>query len=215
MKKLYVKQINKLFKNKPNKMNLIRDIISNYNHCPIYTKPKFVPFWNPEHYFNDLETHGTDSTHVRQLHENCIYPEPTTIKIKKKICNVSFMDKLPVSTIVKNDKVKIVIQSGLYNIYEKYLKKNKKAPIDEYVRALYEVGYSEDILLDVMKKDAKRKAMAPELEQFVFDVFGEFNDKKVVVKKKTIQQILKFKKKIYAMPEPEETPNEDYEPSDE
>lgn len=194
---------------------LIRDIISNYNHYPEYTKPEFIPVWNPEHYFNDLETHGIDSTHVRQLHENCVYPEEESIIFKtKQKCGVTVIDKLPVSTIVKNDKVKVVIHSGLYNIHEKYLKKNKKAPIDEYIKALYDVGYPEDVLFDVMKKDAKRKAMIPELTQFVFDVFGEFNDKKVVVKKKTIKQILKFKKKIYAMPEPEETPNEDYEAPD-
>ena len=171
---------------------LIQDMINNYGHCPVYTKPEFVPFWNPEHYFNDLETNGTNSTHVRQLHENCVYPEePITFKTKQKCGAV--MDKLP------------------YTIYEKYFKKNKKAPIDEYIKALYDVGYSEDVLLDVMKKDAKRKAMLPELTQFVVDIFGEVNDKKVVVKKKTLNQILKMKKKIYAMPEPEETPNEDYE----
>ena len=191
---------------------LIQDMINNYGSYPVYTKPEFVPFWNPEHYFNDLETNGTNSTHVRQLHENCVYPEePITFKTKQKCGNVTVMDKLPVSTTVKNDKVKVVIHSGLYNIHEKYLKKNKKAPIDEYVKALYDVGYPEDVLLDVMKKDAKRKAMLPELTQFVVDIFGEVNDKKVVVKKKTLNQILKMKKKIYAMPEPEETPNEDYE----
>ena len=170
---------------------LIQDMINNYGSYPVYTTPKFVPFWNPEHYFNDLETNGTDSTHVRQLHENCVYPEPTTFKIKRKLA--------------------VIDHTGLYNIHEKYLKKNKKAPIDEYIKALYDVGYPEDVLLDVMKKDAKRKAMLPELTQFVVDIFGEVNDKKVVVKKKTLNQILKMKKKIYAMPEPEETPNEDYE----
>ena len=169
-------------------MALIQDMINNYGSYPVYTTPKFVPFWNPEHYFNDLETNGTDSTHVRQLHENCVYPEPTTFKLPT----------------VKN----IVLPA---DIYEKYLKKNKKAPIDEYIKALYEAGYPEDVLLDVMKKDAKRKAMLPELTQFIIDIFGEVNDKKVVVKKKTINQILKIKKKIYAMPEPEESPNEDYE----
>ena len=164
-------------------------MINNYGSYPVYTTPKFVPFWNPEHYFNDLETNGTDSTHVRQLHENCVYPADPEPTIKKKVS----VDKLP------------------YTIYEKYFKKNKKAPIDEYIKALYDVGYSEDVLLDVMKKDAKRKAMLPELTQFIVDIFGEVNDKKVVVKKKTLNQILKMKKKVYAMPEPEETPNDDYE----
>jgi hypothetical protein len=63
-----------------------------------------------------------------------------------------------------------------------------------------------------MKKDAKRAEDGPKLDEFIFNVFGEMSDKKTAsTKKRTIHQILKLKKRVYAMPEPndEEIPVED------
>jgi hypothetical protein len=69
-----------------------------------------------------------------------------------------------------------------------------------------------------MQKHDARIAAKPELEKFLFDIFGDQTEKKTAsVKKKSIYQILKIKKQTFAMPEPddEELPNEDATVEDE
>jgi hypothetical protein len=100
----------------------------------------------------------------------------------------------------------------LATLYKKYSKPCVKPPLEERIKALHEAGYPEDILLDVMKKDAKRLASEAKMSEFIFTIFGEVNDKKAAsTKKRTIQQILKIKKRLFAVPEPteEEIPVED------
>lgn len=173
----------------------IQSILEKMNSPIIpYKRPQFVPVWNPEDYFNDLENvNESDTTYLRELHNDF----PSRIDEQKILKKASIIDIIP--------KV-----GKLNNIYEKYLKKNKKAPIQEYIKALHEAGYPEDMLMDFIKKDEKRKANMEEINNFVVSIFGEVNDKKVTVKKKTLNQILKFKKMIYAMPEiDDELPNDD------
>jgi hypothetical protein len=149
----------------------------------------FVPYWNPEPYLKDLENSGTDITELKRLHEE-FPPSAETYYTKKAplVLNTTPLEKL----------------------YAKY--PCKKPPLDERIKACHEAGYPEEKLLDIMKKDAKRVAEKPELEKFLFDIFGEVSEKKTSsVKKKTIHQILKIRKQYFALPEPddEELPNED------
>jgi hypothetical protein len=68
-----------------------------------------------------------------------------------------------------------------------------------------------------MKKYDKMVAEGPELDQFIFNIFGDQTKKKEAsAKKKNIYQILKIKKQTFALPEPddEEIPNEDAEVCD-
>ncbi len=156
------------------------------------TEPrKFTPYWNPTEYLKDLKANGTDITVLEQLHKD--NPPHNDVPILKKV----------------NRNINI---EPVQKLYKKYGKPARKPPLTERIKALHEAGYSEEDLLDVMKKDAKRVAEQPELEKFIFDIFGDIGDKKqAATKKRTIVQILKIKKQSFVMPEPddEELPNED------
>ena len=149
----------------------------------------FVPYWNPEAYLHDLEKNGTDITKLKELHEK--YPPHVENFYTKKepfVLNMTPIEKL----------------------YAKY--PGKKPPLDERIKACHEAGYSEAVLINMMKYDEKCKAEMKKSEEFIFNIFGDVNDKKTSsVKKKTIYQILKIRKQYCALPEPndEELPNED------
>ena len=156
------------------------------------TEPrKFIPYWNPADYLKDLKANGTNISVLEQLYkDNPPQSDVPDFKREQKNINIEPVQKL----------------------YRKYGKPARKPPLDERIKALHEAGYSEEELLDVMKKDAKRVAEQPELEKFLFDIFGDIGDKKpAATKKRTIVQILKIKKQSFVMPEPddEELPNED------
>ena len=162
----------------------------------IFRQPKrvtqelpFVPFWNPDQYLRDLKENGTDVSKLEKMYAE--HPPQEEITFKKKI--PGDLNMTPIE-----------------RLYKRY--PMKKPPIEERIRALHEAGYSEEVLLTVMKKDVKRAEDGPKLDEFIFNVFGEMSEKKTAsTKKRTIQQILKLKKRVYAMPEPndEEIPVED------
>jgi hypothetical protein len=152
---------------------------------------KFVPYWNPTDYLKDLKASGTNVTELEKLYKDNP-PQSDVPNCKKETKNLNL--------------------EPVYKLYKKYSKPARKPPLDERIKALHEAGYSEEDLLNVMKKDAKRVAEQPELEKFIFDIFGDIGDKKTAAtKKKTIVQILKIKKQSFVMPDPddEELPNED------
>lgn len=150
---------------------------------------KFVPYWNPELYLRDLKINGHDTTELERLHEE--NPPPVDIDLCEK----------------KQRKVNTV---PIEKLYAKY--KNKKPSLDERIKAFHEAGYPDAVLIDIMKKDAKRVADSVKLDEFIFTIFGDITDKKTPTsKKKSIHQILKIKRRTYAMPDPseEENPVED------
>jgi len=170
---------------------------------------------HPDLYFADLESHGMDSTRLRALHKETPPSEPHVIKPKKVWPVPKYADMMPVTLEVRKGKVRVKIMSKMADLYEKN-KKGHKASIEERVLAARDFGYPDEVLLDMIKKHEKRLAALPELEEFMIAVFGEMSDKKTTApKKKTLYQVLKYKKVIYAMPEPEENQNEDAAVDDE
>ncbi len=158
---------------------------------------RFIPYWNPDQYLKDLRANGTDTRRLEQLYRDNP-PQDETLFVRKP--------------------PKQINPEPIQKLYKKYSKPARKPPLDERIKAFHEAGYSEEELLDIMKKDAKRIEEKPELEKFIYEVFGDINDKKTAtVKKKTIVQILKIKKQTFVMPEPddEELPNDDENEYDE
>jgi hypothetical protein len=155
----------------------------------ITSQRKFVPYWDPESYLRDLKINGHDTAELERLHK--ANPPPVEVDLcTKKELNIN--------------------TTPIEKLYAKY--KNTKPPIDERVKAFHEAGYPDAVLIDIMKKDARRVADSAKLDEFIFTIFGDITDKKTPsAKKKTIHQILKIKKRVYAMPEPsdEENPVED------
>ena len=148
-------------------------------------KTSFVPYWDPESYIRDLKLNGHDTTEIERLHKE--HP--------------------PVDELVFTAKKPFDINTQpLEKLQAKY--KNKKPPLDERIKALHEAGYPDEVLIDVMKKDAKRVAEYAKIDDFIFAIFGDANEKKASsAKKKSIHQILKIKKRTYAVPDPTEDEN--------
>jgi hypothetical protein len=158
---------------------------------PIEKIKNFIPFWNPEDYLRDLKTNGIDITILEKLYEE----NPPPIEVVR----------------LEKESVKITNFEPIKKLYRKYSKPLRKPPIDERIKALHEAGYPEDVLLDVMKRDAKMNTEESKMDEFIFNIFGDIGNKKTAaVKKRTIVQILKIKKQTFVLPEPaEEIPNED------
>ena len=170
---------------------------------------KFRPVMHPDLYYADLESHGMDSTKLRALHKERPPSEPPIIHPKIVWPVPEFADTIPVTMEVKKGRVRVRIRPGMFDLYQKN-KKGHKASIEERVLACRDFGYPNEVLIDMMQKHEKRLAALPELEEFMISVFGEMSDKKTTApKKKTLYQVLKIKKAICAMPEPEEIQNED------
>jgi hypothetical protein len=157
----------------------------------------FKPYWQPYPYLDDLKKNGTNTEELEKLYKE----------------NPPVNDRLYETKPKKNLNMK-----PLEDLYKRYAKPLSIPPIQERIKALHQCGYSNEDLLAVMQKHDARIAAKPELEKFLFDIFGDQTEKKTAsVKKKSIYQILKIKKQTFAMPEPddEELPNEDATVEDE
>lgn len=94
----------------------------------------------------------------------------------------------------KNGSVNVSITAPIEKLYIDYYSKGTKPPLKDRVNAFKKVGYTEDELLMIVKKDEARENKIPELEEFIKRVFGNVSTKKdAPPKKKTLQQMFKFK----------------------
>jgi hypothetical protein len=159
-------------------------------------KDPWVPYWNPDHYLDDLRRNSENISEIEKLYEEHP-PEPFVDTLAKKVLNIN--------------------PEPIHELYKKYSKPVKVPPLEERIRAFQKAGYSKETLLSVMQRDEKMKQDSEKLDQFIFNIFGEFSDKKTSTKKKTLTQLLKIKRQVVIMPdiEPEENPNEDAEVDDE
>jgi len=188
----------------------------------------FAPFWNPEAYLSDLAKSGADPSHVshlRKLHEEnplekvpVVAPKPVPVlTIEEVIKKNTVRDPWKKPSALERMEARIpkfphINTQPLADLYAKYSKPPRKPPLEERIKAMHQCGYPEEVLLETMKRDAKMNAQMAEIDNFIFNIFGEMNDKKPSVpKKRTITQILKIKKRSYAKPEidDEEIPVED------
>jgi hypothetical protein len=158
-------------------------------------KNTWVPYWNPDHYLDDLRKNSKDISEIEKLYEQ-YPPEPFVDTLAKKVTNIN--------------------PEPIYELYKKYSKPVRVPPLEERIRAYKKAGYSQETLLSVMQRDEKMKQDSEKLDQFIFNIFGDFKDKKTSNKKKTLTQLLKIKRQVVIMPdiEPEENPNEDAEVDD-
>jgi hypothetical protein len=142
---------------------------------------KFIPFWDPESHVRDLKLSGIDTTDLEKQYEE--FPPVIDIGFKKK------------PPLVLNFEPILALQA-------KYSKPARKPPLDERVKALHSCGYPMDVLFRIMKNDERTKAESDNLDKFIFSIFGDASEKKATsVKKKTLHQLLKIKKRVFAMPD--------------
>jgi len=153
---------------------------------------KFIPFWDPDAHVRDLKLSGMDTTELEKKYE--AFPPVVEVGFKKK----------PPLDLNFNPVIAL---------YAKYTNPARKPSLDERIRALNESGYPMDVLLRIMKHDERTKAESENLDKFIFTIFGDASEKKATSsKKKTIHQILKIKKRAFAIPDAiddEENPVDD------
>ena len=186
----------------------------------VSTEPQFVPLAHPEPYFRTRELLGEDTTETRRLHaENP--PEPPAILKREKMPVPDDPHHVRVSLVVsKSGRVRLGLHTRMSALYEQMQRTHKMPSIEERVLAARDFGYPDEALRRMIDKHEQYEASRPELDQFIVDIFGEVSDKKVSApKKRTLIQVLKIKKQVYAMPgdpdELEENENEDAEVPDE
>lgn len=120
-----------------------------------------------------------------------------------------------VSLVVsKTGRVRLGFHTRMSALYEQMQRTHKLPTIEERVLAARDFGYPDEALKRMIDKHEKYEASRAELDQFIVGIFGELSDKKTSApKKRTLTQVLKIKKQVYAMPddpdELEENENED------
>ena len=178
------------------------------------TQPRFVPLAHPEPYFRTRDLLGEDTTETRRLHaENP--PEPPAVLKREKMPVPDDPHHVRVSLVVsKTGRVRLGFHTRMSALYEQMQRTHKLPTIEERVLAARDFGYPDEALKRMIDKHEKYEASRAELDQFIVDIFGELSDKKTSSpKKRTLTQVLKIKKQVYAMPddpdELEENENED------
>mgnify|MGYP006889512195 CR=1 FL=1 len=96
-------------------------------------------------------------------------------------------------SVAKDGKVKVNITAPIENLYTEYYSKCIKPPIKVRVCAFQKVGFTDDQLLDMIKKDEVREKNKENLDVFIQAIFGNVSSKSAPPKKKTLQQLIKFK----------------------
>ena len=86
------------------------------------------------------------------------------------------------------------IHESLIRLNMMYYSKGVKPPIEERVMAFREAGYPDWYLVDMLKKDQNAKDNMANIDDFVFKIFGDVENKKVTApKKKTLRQLLNIR----------------------
>jgi hypothetical protein len=180
---------------------------------------KFIPFWNPEHYFADLLKSGAsleDVARLRKLHDdNPIKKIPIIKKPKPELTIEEALKKYscdpwkkPTATERMKSRVSKfphINTQPLADLYAKYSNPLRKPPLEERIKVMHQCGYPEEVLMETMKREERMIAQSDEMDAFIYAIFGEANEKKQSApKKRTITQILKIKKMSYARPDVED-----------
>ena len=162
----------------------------------------FVPVVDWRDYLLDLKRTGTGKDIldcIQSKHERWerLHPPPARKPVEPPL-DVS-SDPLHVVvnlTITKTGKVKVTARAPMEHIYNEYISKGTKAPIDEYLKALKRFGYPESVLLNVLEKYQRREAESDELDTFIELVFGKGRGKTSKPKLRSVKERLTTRLKL-------------------
>ena len=138
-----------------------------------------------------------------------IIPYVSNVK-KPKVETQDIVSKVVTDFKIKGSKVNVTMSCPIENLYTKYYSKGVKPPLKERVLAYSKIGYSDQKLAKMIKFEDEQKKKLAENEKFLETIFGDPAKKKssAAPKKKTLVQLIGFKKPKYAT-------NDDFDNEDE
>ena len=101
---------------------------------------------------------------------------------------------------IHKGKIEVTITCPIENLYTNYYSKGEKPPLKERILAYEKIGYTNQQLAKMIKNDDYWKKKSAENDKFIETIFGDVNKKKTTTapKKKTLAQLIGFKKPKYA-----------------
>jgi hypothetical protein len=117
-----------------------------------------------------------------------------------KIESTDIVSKVVTDFKIKGGKINVTISCPIENLYAEYYSKGVKPPLKERVLAYSKIGYSDQKLAKMIKFEDEQKKKLAENEKFLETIFGDPAKKKssAAPKKKTLAQLIGFKKPKYA-----------------
>ncbi|MDB4588362.1 hypothetical protein N9095_00120 [bacterium] len=118
----------------------------------------------------------------------------------RKVDGVDLLSKVSTKFKMKKGKVEVEITCPIENLYTSFYSKGVKPPLKDRILAYERIGYTNQQLAKMIKNDDDFKKKAVENDKFIETIFGDPSKKKTSapVKKKTLLQIIGYKKPKYA-----------------
>lgn len=158
---------------------------------------KFAPVHDVEGYVNALMYHGISEEQaavIRKEHCEALAKFDKMTSEPKKELNVPKV-VMPVNTLleVTGDKVKLILSTGMWKMYEEYFSKAKRPPVGKYLRALKNANYPVEKLNQVVKQYEWFETWQGDAYDEEFErLFPTTGSKKSAVVKKALKAVKKF-----------------------
>jgi len=101
-----------------------------------------------------------------------------------------------VKLTVKRNKLKVCIIAPLDTLYHKYTRKGHTIPIEEKIKAMYEMGYSKNAMTMELKRNDKVVKWQEEATKIFDVVFAKYGKSKSVSKPKKVTPLQKIQKSM-------------------
>lgn len=165
-----------------------------------YERP-YAPVYQKKYYIDDLRRNyrqwGLDEKRVDEIEARILEIETTHTQTEKETLNIGNFDEIKLELSYEDDTVKVNINSSMYDMYNDYISKAIKPPIELQVRAYKSAGASDEYIEKFLKNIERKKKYASRVDKIIEKVFEKVQ-KKPQKKKKPIE------KEIEKEPEEEE-----------
>ena len=165
-----------------------------------YERP-YAPVYQKKYYIDDLRRNyrqwGLDEKRVDEIEARILEIETTHTQTEKETLNIGNFDEIKLELSYEGDTVKVNINSSMYDMYNDYISKAIKPPIELQIKAYKSVGASDEYIENFLKNMKRKKKYETVVDKKIEKVFEKVQ-KKPVKKKKVIE------KEIEKEPEEEE-----------
>lgn len=119
---------------------------------------------------------------------------------QKKSQGEDILTKVVTRFKIKKGRIEVNIACPIENLYTNYYSKGVKPPLNERILAYEKIGYTNQQLAKMIKNEDNWKKKSAENDKFIETIFGDATKKKTATapKKKTLLQIIGYKKPKYA-----------------